>query len=68
MKKIELHIQRQKQQEAVKISDAQSQQVEDKLEELTSKWVEQIGSIKRGEAADNVESMSKLAMQFLEEL
>lgn len=68
MKKIELHIQRQKQQEAVKMSDAQSQQVEDKLEELTSKWVEQIGSIKRGEAADNVESMSKLAMQFLEEL
>lgn len=68
MKKIELHIQRQKQQEAVKMSDAQSQQVEDKLEELTSKWVEQIGSIKRGEAADNVESISKLAMQFLEEL
>ena len=68
MKKIELHIQRQKQQEAVEMSDAQSQQVEDKLEELTSKWVEQIGSIKRGEAADNVESMSKLAMQFLEEL
>lgn len=50
------------------MSDAQSQQVEDKLEELTSKWVEQIGSIKRGEAADNVESISKLAMQFLEEL